>query len=261
MTLLAGVARSKVAARYYTPVAERTIDLWVMHSAESSELPGTAEAIGAWFAKEKPPNQRGSTHHSVDVDSVCDHVEHHDVAWGAAGANHNGIHVEHAGTAYQTEDEWLDAYGREMLDISARLFVVDGHLRHDIPARWLTVEQVAAGWRGVCTHDDVSKAFKRGNHWDPGPGFPKDHWLGLVDGYIAEMNSAPTLPTEPEDTDMLYLRGVRDDGTKTAVYTTNLIERREILPPSTMDRVDPGWRERVVEVPYGHLIRIPDSRL
>lgn len=257
--LLADTPHSVIRARYYTKGTpdQRTYDRWVIHSAETSEGPETAEAIGQWFAKEKEPQYRGSTHYSVDVNSIVQHLDHEDVAWGAAGANRNGLHVEHAGTARQTREEWLDAYGREMLDISARLFVAEGYLRHAIPARWLTIEQMHKGWRGVCTHNDVTETYRRGTHWDPGPGFPKDYWLELVHGYIESLHKPAPDPLEDDEMPR-YLRGVYDDGRKTAVYCCDGIWRREILPPSRQDIFDPGWRERIVEVPVRDLGRFVD---
>jgi hypothetical protein len=39
-----------------------------------------------------------------------------------------------------------------------------------------------AGERGVCGHVDVSEAFSQTDHWDPGPEFPWDYFMGLVSG-------------------------------------------------------------------------------
>jgi N-acetyl-anhydromuramyl-L-alanine amidase AmpD len=50
-----------------------------------------------------------------------------------------------------------------------------------VPVRRLTVEQVRAGvLAGVCGHTDVSLAFRKSTHTDPGPTFPWESFLVAV---------------------------------------------------------------------------------
>jgi hypothetical protein len=37
-----------------------------------------------------------------------------------------------------------------------------------------------AGRRGITGHSEVSAAYGRTDHWDPGPGFPVDGFLDRV---------------------------------------------------------------------------------
>jgi len=56
--------------------------------------------------------------------------------------------------------------------------------------RYLSDKQLANGTaRGIVTHVQVSKVFKKSTHWDPGPGFPKDLFLIWVQNYLAEIKS------------------------------------------------------------------------
>jgi murein L,D-transpeptidase YcbB/YkuD len=45
---------------------------------------------------------------------------------------------------------------------------------------WLYPADLQAGRRGITSHDNVSKAFRRSTHWDPGEGFNIQRYLRLV---------------------------------------------------------------------------------
>jgi hypothetical protein len=60
---------------------------------------------------------------------------------------------------------------------------------YDIPVRWLTDKQLANGTaKGLTTHVQVAQVFKKSDHWDPGPRFPKDIFLKYVKEYLAEIS-------------------------------------------------------------------------
>ena len=81
-----------------------------------------------------------------------------------------------------------------MLDRSAEL-VAKLCRKYEIPIAWLYAADLKAGKRGITTHDAVSKAFKRGTHWDPGAGFPVERYLKLVRTKLGEKASkAPAKP-------------------------------------------------------------------
>ena len=125
------------------------------------------------------PAANVSAHYCVDVNSIVQCVRDQDVAWHAPGANHDGIGIEHAGRAKQTGRDWNDAYSVGCWSLSAGL-VADLCRAYEIPVTWLYAADLKAGKRGITTHDAVSKAFKRGSHWDPGTGFPIERYLSLV---------------------------------------------------------------------------------
>jgi N-acetyl-anhydromuramyl-L-alanine amidase AmpD len=154
----------------------RQIDVVVIHTMEMDEKGDTAESCAQWFAN---PRSQVSAHYCVDDNSIVQCVKEEDIAWHAPGANHNGIGVEHAGRAAQRAPEWADAYSTAMLAISAKL-VADVTSRYKIPIVWLQPSDLVAGRRGITSHANVSQAFKRGSHWDPGPNFPIEKYLAAV---------------------------------------------------------------------------------
>lgn len=179
-------------ARNYTHRdAARPVSLIVLHSMESQEKPETAENVARWFAGETAP--MASAHFCIDSDSVVQCVRVQDVAWHAPGANHNGVGIEHAGRAVQKREDWLDTYGRSMLELSARL-VASICTRFQVPAIWRHADALRAGARGITTHLAVSRAFGRSTHTDPGPGFPLDWYIQRVATLMAELDPLAPRP-------------------------------------------------------------------
>ncbi len=174
-------------AAHYTPVGGRVVDVVVIHTMEAPEKGSTAESVAAYF---RTTDRKVSAHYCIDSDSVVQCVREGDVAWCAPGANHNGIHLEHAGYARQTAAEWRDGYTLAMLARSARLAAhVCG--RHRLPITWLHPADLLAGRRGITSHNNVSEAFRRSTHWDPGPAFP-------IDAYLVQVQRFATGTVEPE---------------------------------------------------------------
>ena len=111
-----------ILAAHFTPASRphsAPIDLVVVHTMEASEKPGTALAVAKWFAGTAAP--MASAHYCVDDADVIACVLESDVAWAAPGANSNGVHIEHAGFASQSPEQWADEYSVAVLERSARL--------------------------------------------------------------------------------------------------------------------------------------------
>ena len=177
----------------------RQIDLIVIHTMEMDEKGETAENCAQWF---RNPGAQVSAHYCVDSNSIVQCVKDENVAWAAPGANSDGLHIEHAGRAKQTGREWNDPFSNAMLERSAQL-AAELCIKHKIPVTWLYAADLRAGKRGITTHDAVSKAFKRGSHWDPGTGFPVERYLALIRAKLGK--KAPVVKPLKDDPPVLKL--------------------------------------------------------
>jgi N-acetyl-anhydromuramyl-L-alanine amidase AmpD len=180
---MAGLTIPFVQARNFTHGRSNEIDVLVIHTMESPEKPDTAESVANWFAGATAP--QASAHYCIDDTSVVQCVHDNDVAWHAPGANHNGLGFEHAGRAAQSSANWSDEYSTKMLELSAEL-VATKCKEHDIPVAWLEPADLRAGRRGITGHVQVSQAFKRSDHSDPGTHFPVEAYLALVREQLGE---------------------------------------------------------------------------
>lgn len=187
-----------VQARYYTRTDLRLVDLLVLHTMEAPEKPNTAMAVAKWFATEMKDAsgvaRPASAHYCIDASQMVQCVRDLDVAYGAPGANHNGIQLEHAGYASQSDALWHDAYSQSMLALSAKLAACLVEL-FDIPVKFVDAEDLIENERGITTHREVTRAcqlakqrgltaspfFKAKNsHTDPGIGFPMIEYLAAI---------------------------------------------------------------------------------
>lgn len=160
------------------------VDLVVIHCMEGSESSTRAERCANWMANRNPrfPAPKASPHYCVDNNSIVQCVPEHRIAWHAKGANKIGIGIEHAGFSRQTIDEWLDVFGHSMLEISS-ILVSNICKKWDIPIEFVDAENLLLGERGITTHAEITKAFKKSTHTDPGKGFPIDIYIRMVNDY------------------------------------------------------------------------------
>jgi N-acetyl-anhydromuramyl-L-alanine amidase AmpD len=154
----------------------RVVDVVVMHTMEIAERPDAAAICARWFQSEV---SHVSAHYCVDAGGVIQCVRETDVAWHARGGNSDSIGVELAGFARQTTAEWEDEYSAAVLSRAAEL-VADICRRRRIPVRWLVAGDLLADRRGITGHVEVSRAFHKSDHWDPGDGFPVEAFLDRV---------------------------------------------------------------------------------
>jgi hypothetical protein len=150
----------------------------VLHSIECPEAATRAETTALWM-QGLAPDRKVSCHYFVDSDSVVQGVADHFIAYHAAGGNQVGIGIEHTGYARQTRGEWLDPFGQRMLGLSVQL---SARLcaRWNIPPVYLSAGDLRLGKAGITTHAEVSVAFGKSDHTDPGPGFPTAWYVGRV---------------------------------------------------------------------------------
>lgn len=200
-------------AHYYEGRNE-ALRLIVIHTMEAPESPKAAENIAAYFAS---GNVVASAHACVDQDSVVVCLPPTATAFAAPGANADGYQIEHAGYASQDGAGWNDAESQSMLRLSA------AHARSialaaGIPLRHLADDELAAGAAGFVGHDQVSRVYKRSDHWDPGTNFPWSQYMSLVNNGEATTEETPIVP---EEDSMHFIRS-RQTGTIYAVTPTDV---------------------------------------
>lgn len=154
------------------------IRLIVIHSTEGD----TAAGAAGWFTN---PASGGSTHYVVDNNKCFNTLPDNVIPWGARGgrANEDGLHIELAGYAKWTRDEWLNNHFEELKNAAAIVRMWSD--KYGIPVELLSVDDLKSqgnSARGITTHANITKAFGVDTHTDPGSGFPMDVFLDLVRG-------------------------------------------------------------------------------
>jgi hypothetical protein len=173
-------------ARHYRPSGRLTVKWVVLHSAEIGESLDGAEILMRRCA-EKRVDANGkeivsSWHYAVDADSATQSVREEDIAFHAPGANAAGIGIELCGRARQSLLEWDDEYSRSMI-IRAAALTAEVCQRWGIPVGFVTADGLLRGVSGITTHAEVSKAWKKSTHTDPGMFFPTQKFLDLTAHY------------------------------------------------------------------------------
>lgn len=203
-------------AKNYYGGRKKAVRLIVLHDMETDEQLSDAEAVGNYFAGPGAP--KASAHVGVDADSTVGYVWIGDTAFGAAGANSDGFHIEQAGRARQSRDEWLDPFSRQTIRRAAKAgFEASNEL--SIPRRQLTVAEVADGvTSGFTDHATVSKAFPKVStgHTDPGAFYPWD--VFLADMAALGGGSGPQSPTQEDDVRFTYVQRQHGSGAVLALF-------------------------------------------
>jgi N-acetyl-anhydromuramyl-L-alanine amidase AmpD len=177
-------------AKHWTHVAEPPRKKWiVLHCMEYPEKPDSAEWCARYFAGQEGEAPQASAHACVDSDSIVQCVPWGQVAWHAPGANALGIGIEHAGYAKQKLADWQDTYSRQMLDLSAWL-CAQLCTKFAIPIDFVDSHELLDGYPGITLHSEVSKAFRKSTHTDPGPGFPLGDYLKVVRRYAVQVEES-----------------------------------------------------------------------
>jgi len=174
----------------------------VIHSTVSPCVPGGARAIADYF---RSPKANGSAHYVVDPSEVVQVVLDDTIAWHAPPNPHSlGIemcdypsstsldHWQAAGDVQHSTRKnplrWLEKNHRQMLRRTARL-TARLCLAYNVPARFLTADQLLAGEHGITTHANVTQAFHQSTHWDPGL-WPKRAFMRQVRSFVDELGGA-----------------------------------------------------------------------
>jgi N-acetyl-anhydromuramyl-L-alanine amidase AmpD len=164
----------------WTNANRTSVQLVVIHDTEGSSHSQSAEDGAAYDARRTDGT---STHYFHDNNSTVQCVRTADQAHTArTQGNKRGIHHELCAKASFSRSQWLsEDYGLPMLRRAAKQAARDAK-KWDIPVRKLSPSQVADGVKGFCGHGDVTKAFPQdnGTHTDPGPNFPWDVFIDMV---------------------------------------------------------------------------------
>ena len=127
----------------------------------------------------------------------------------------------------------MTQYSVSMLDRSTTL-AADICKRYGIPVVWLNPADLLAGKRGITSHNNVSKAFKKGSHWDPGEGFPIELYLNAVRKKLAGAPKGAGPATEALKPDPPTLR--RGSSGWQVKRLQRLLRERDLFPePAKID--------------------------
>lgn len=180
----------------------------VIHYTAGSERPTSAED-GATYNQRRTDGT--SAHYFVDSNSVVHCVRTRDRANTARHrGNRLGIQYELCGTA-QTRAQWLDAASLATLKLAARQVARDCR-KYSIPARRLSVAETRAAWTdyprgpmGIVGHVDCTYAYPedKGDHTDPGTGFPWNIFLDMVRSELAPPKEWSDMATKADIQDAL----------------------------------------------------------
>lgn len=137
------------------------------------------------------PSSGGSAHYVCDIGETVQCLSESTIGWHAPPNPHSlGIEIcadggSHAsfrvpGHAY-TREQWLDPRVWPAVEKAAILCrrLCD---KYNVPKRKLSAADLKAGKRGVCGHVDVTDAWHQSDHDDPGPWFPWDRFMAVVNG-------------------------------------------------------------------------------
>ncbi len=168
VTLLAGT---------YGDYPNGTVTRVVIHDEEFPVEVGSALSIAQDFANRRAPNY-GSAGYVTDQGDEQHCVPDSKVAYHAP-PNQGSVGQERDGYASYNPDQWnhSDAQ-RTTCNVAAR--TAELLRRFGLPPVWLTVGQLAAGGRGVTSHNNVSLCWGQSDHHDPGPAFPIGAFMALV---------------------------------------------------------------------------------
>lgn len=180
-----------VPARWFTDASRAPDDVRVVviHDMEYPERATAAEDVARYF---QTTDRKVSAHFNVDADSIVQCVALTDVAWAAPGCNHDGVQIELAGYARQTREQWLDPYGVAMLGLAAEL-CASLLTWAGLAAVFVDAAGLTGGGGGITTHAEVSRAYRRSDHYDPGGGFP----LAMFMQQVVDEMTAPAVKPWP----------------------------------------------------------------
>lgn len=174
-----------IPAKWFTPTTGRQISLLVLHRQEAPAQVGTAEATAHFFQRlpeyrivnGKRVSTKASVHRVYDPGTKVKCVEDKDVAYAAPGTNHNGLHYELPG--YSADNDWSTPPVEAAMYLCAEDVVEDAN-KYRIPLTFLNHRDLVAGRvQGVTTHWEITQAWHKTDHTDPGNYFPIGRFMEM----------------------------------------------------------------------------------
>lgn len=193
-----------IAARWFTKgEPDRKKQLIVLHSMEAPDKPDMAEQVGKFF-QNLAPDRKASAHVGVDCNSSVRYVDDDDVAYAAPGANHNGLHIEQTGYARYARGEWTQPDMMLMLQQAASQ-LQKWHKQYGVPLRYISAAALQKcdpyalpeECYGVTTHWDITEAWHKSTHTDPGNGYPINTVLSMALAGAVTKEEANVIPYIP----------------------------------------------------------------
>lgn len=165
----------------------------VIHCTVSPCARGGARDTAAYF---RGRSSGGSAHYAVDPGEVVQPAYDSVICWHAP-PNPHSLGVEQCDPMKGKGNRWKDADHQAMLKRGAEL-VAQLCLAYDIPIQRIDATDLKLGRKGICGHDDVSDAFHQSSHWDPGPAFPWEDFMGMVRRAARGLSAKPVPEPGPD---------------------------------------------------------------
>jgi hypothetical protein len=146
--------------------------LIIIHSLEAPARRGLAWDLSNGYLK----NAGVSPHAMTDPQETVDTCPENVVGYHCGNGNQYGIGLEVTGYASWSLGQWTSGDAWEAVRLDAKK-CAEVASRHGIPLRWLSLGQINAGERGVCTHFDITRTKGGTTHTDPGSGFPYEAFM------------------------------------------------------------------------------------
>jgi len=138
----------------------------VIHDAEAPS--DAAQGVANYGAR---TNNSVSWHVVVDDNMLIRQLPDLVIGWAAPPLNTNGLQIEMCGYARYSALQW---WQHRATLYRAAWQVAKWCRDYKIPPRWLSDVELDEGEKkGIVTHAQVSRVYKKSDHTDPGEGFNK----------------------------------------------------------------------------------------
>ena len=168
-----------IESPHRTDASGRAIGVVVIHTMEIAERDGAAEVCARWFAEPGVGGLGALLRRCRHDDPVRARGRHRLARAGRERELDRDRARRLRGPAVARLGRRLQPRRRRARGRGSRPRCARGY---GIPLRRLRAADLVAGRRGVTGHADVSAAFRKSDHWDPGPDFPWARFLRLARG-------------------------------------------------------------------------------